>query len=190
MLRHPNAGPGCVWMKRWDERLGRMGQENPQTQTQANPRTIKWFWSIYAVVMLVMFLGLPFLSGPHFSPQLRQPYESSARLAGLPLFAYGEAPRGIIAVGGRPRGVLAVGSISIGLISVGGVAFGGIAFGGLSVGILALAGGAAGWWAVGGGAFGRYAFGGLAIGDCAYAGNGVAIGRHEASGRQKEKLLG
>jgi hypothetical protein len=47
-----------------------------------------------------------------------------------------------------------------------------------------------GWRSIGGLAIGNAALGGLAIGRCAYAGNGVALGRDEASGNQKESLFG
>jgi hypothetical protein len=43
---------------------------------------------------------------------------------------------------------------------------------------------------MGGLAIGDAALGGLAIGRCAYAGNGIALGRDEASGSQKESLFG
>ena len=49
---------------------------------------------------------------------------------------------------------------------------------------------AIGWRAIGGLAVGNAAVGGLAIGRYAYAGNGVALGRDEASGKQKESLFG
>ncbi len=191
MLRRPDAGPGCSWMKRWDERIGTL--RGASSQGGAPPPFMKWFWLLYAFFMLIVFVGSYILRGPTYlfpkhSPLV--PYESPIRVAGLPLIAYGDTPRGVIAVGGRPTGVLAVGGLAVGVIAIGGLAFGGIALGGLSIGILALGGGALGWWAVGGGAVGKYAFGGLAVGDYAYSGNGVALGRHEASGRQKERLFG
>ena len=69
------------------------------------------------------------------------------------------------------------------------MAIGVIAIGGVAVGVLALGGLALGAWALGGGALGDYAFGGLAVGGYAYAGGGVAVGDHEASGRQQERLV-
>jgi hypothetical protein len=119
-----------------------------------------------------------------------EPYESPTRIAGLPLLAMGEHPRGIIAFGNFPVGVIAIGGASVGLIAIGGVAIGGLALSGLSLGIFAIGGGAVGWWAFGGGAAGYYATGGGAAGAYAYSGNGVALGYCEAHGRQKEKLLG
>ena len=194
MLRRPDAGPGCSWMKRLDEKIGSLG--GGPSQGEVPPKVLKkfWkFWILYWVFMVLVFTGSYFLRRPSLvwpkeSPLT--PHESSLRVAGLPLFAYGDTPRGIVAVGGRPVGVLAVGGIAVGLIAIGGVAIGGIALSGLSLGILALGGGALGWWAVGGGAVGKYAFGGLAVGDYAYSGNGIALGRHEANGRQKERLFG
>ena len=191
MLRRPDAGPGCSWMKRLDEKVGSLGGD--ASQGEAPPKVLKKFWILYWVFMVLVFTGSYFLRRPSLvwpkeSPLT--PHESSLRVAGLPLFAYGDTPRGIVAVGGRPVGVLAVGGIAVGLIAIGGVAIGGIALSGLSLGILALGGGALGWWAVGGGAVGKYAFGGLALADYAYSGNGIALGRHEANGRQKERLFG
>lgn len=191
MLRRPDAGPGCPWMKRWDEKAG-----GGPSQGEAPPNVLRkfWkFWIFYWVLLVLVFAGSFFLRRPSLVWQNESPLtprESSIRIAGLPLFAYGDRPRAIIAIGAHPVGVLAIGGIPVGVIAIGGLAFGGIAFGGLSLGILALGGGAIGWWAVGGGAAGKYAFGGWAVGDYAYAGNGIAFGRHEASGRQKEKLLG
>src|SRR6266849_178875 len=160
MLRRPDAGPGCSWMKRLDEKVGSLGAG--PAQGEAPPKVLEkfWkFWIFYWVFLVLVFAGSYFLRRPSLvwpreSPLA--PHESSLRVAGLPLFAYGDSPLGIIAV----------------------VAIGGIALGGLSIGILALGGGALGWWAVGGGATGKYAFGGLAVGDYAYSGNGIALGRY------------
>ncbi|HYL09321.1 MAG TPA: hypothetical protein VEU31_01165 [Candidatus Acidoferrales bacterium] len=191
MLRRPDAGPGCSWMKRWDEKAGSLG--GGPSQGEKPPKFLKKLWIFYWIFMVLVFAGTYFLRRTSMvwpNESHLTPHESSLRIAGLPLFASGDTPRGIVAVGARPVGVLAVGGIAVGIIAIGGVALGGVAFGGVSAGILALGGGALGWWAVGGGAVGRYAFGGLAVGDYAYAGNGVAFGRQEASGRQKERLLG
>ena len=65
------------------------------------------------------------------------------------------------------------------LLSLGGRAHGIIAYGGLATGVVA----------IGGVSAGVIPFGGLAIGRWAY-GPGVALGRDEASGDQKESLLG
>jgi hypothetical protein len=194
MLRRPDAGPGCSWMKRLDEKAGNVGGGSSPGETR--PTVLKRFWKLwifYWGLLVLVFVGSYFLRRPSLVWSNESPLttrESSLRIAGLPLFAYGDRPRAIVAIGVRPVGVLAIGGIPVGVIAIGGLAFGGIAFGGLSLGILALGGGAIGWWAVGGGAAGKYAFGGWAVGDYAYAGNGIAFGRHEASGRQTEKLLG
>jgi hypothetical protein len=58
------------------------------------------------------------------------------------------------------------------------------------VGWLTLGAGAVGWRAIGAVAVGQAALGSLAIGRWAYAGPGVALGRDEASGKQKESLIG
>ncbi len=171
MLTRTGSDPGPHWMRRASE-----GFSNLATWR----RWSKWFWVCFAVIMVLSFalshLLVRATSGP---------FESTARLGELPLVAYGPEARGIVAIGGKATGVVAIGDIAVGVIAFGGVALGGIALGGLSARILAIGG-----WALGGGAAGYYAFGGLAVGGYAYAGDGVALGYHEASGRQKERLLG
>ncbi len=184
MLRRPEAGPGCSWMRRASEAMTR----TPPDQ-QAPARYRRWmigFWIGWAVLMLAGNLVIR----PAVNRAPLHRWESSIRIAGLPLVAVGEHPRGIVAVGGVPVGVIAIGGVAMGVVAFGGLAAGGLALGGLSVGVLAFGGGALGWWALGGGAVGIYAFGGLAIGRHAYAANGVALGYDEAHGRQKESLLG
>ncbi len=188
MLTRPGAGPGCSWMKRWSEHFQLLAEK--ASEKGAGRAMPKWFWWLWLAFFVVVFLILPLQRGPYVAPAPSKSYESSVHLAGLPLLVYGPEARGIVAVGGKATGVVAIGGVAVGLIAFGGVALGGISLGGLSVGILALGGGALGWWAVGGGAAGYYAFGGLAMGGYAYAGNGVALGYYEASGRQKEQLLG
>jgi hypothetical protein len=117
-------------------------------------------------------------------------YSSPTQIAGLPLLSYGASAKGIIAIGGRATGVIAVGGLAIGVVALGGLAIGAISLGGGSLAVLALGGLAIGWRAIGGLAIGDAALGGLAIGKYAYAGNGVAYGSIEASGRQKEQLIG
>lgn len=189
MLTRPGAEPGSSWMKRLSDRIpAAAGSEDPEAIRRMR-RFQKWnlgFW-LFFVVLMVFFSGRvgQWWLGP--SPT---PYESETRIAGLPLYAQGDHPRGIIAVGGVPVGVIAVGGVAVGVVALGGVAAGGVALSGVSLGILALGGLAVGWWALGGVAIGYHALGGLAVGGYAYAGNGVAYGYHEASGRQKEKLFG
>src|SRR5271157_4341096 len=87
-------------------------------------------------------------------------YQSSIHIAGLPLVSYSPAAHGIIAIGGRATGVIALGGLAFGFIAIGGLAIG------------------------------HSALGGCAVAKYAYAGNGVAYGTVEASGRQKERLIG
>ena len=182
MLTRPDAGPGCSWMKGLQESLPK-----PSVPPETPNPWFRWFWGFYLFLMLVL---VP-LTRPWSSVNLNgtREYQSRMRIAGMPLMAVGAHPSAVIAIGGRPTGLIAIGGVAVGVVAIGGLAFGGIALGGLSAAIFALGGGALGWWAIGGGAAGRYAFGGLAFGGYAYAGNGVAYGYHEASGRQKEKLL-
>lgn len=178
MLTRAGSPPGPAWMRRFSESLS--GPKKPTQVPEELPpeqkRRMRWFWILFVAMMMFLTLVRP-LPGPSNPPQS---YESPIRVAGLPLFASGQHPRGIIAYGSFPVGVIAIGGLSVGLIAIGGVALGGIALSGLSFGLLAL----------GGGAFGYYAFGGLAAGAYAYAGGGVAVGYHEACGRQKERLFG
>ncbi len=184
MLTRSGSSSGCAWMRNTSERLARGPRDASGTPL---PRA---YWFIYVGILLIVVLTAP-LAGKRMMPDVNAPaYESPQRIGGLPLFASGLAPVGIIAVGARPRGIVALGGIATGVVAVGGIALGGIAFGGVSLGLLALAGLAVGWWAIGGGALGYHAFGGLAVGGHAYAGGGVALGYYEASGGQKEKLFG
>lgn len=184
MLTRDGSVPGSGWMRNLSDRLS-----SGPPDTRSLPRS---FWLLYAVFMILFLVILPLLQRrlvPAYTYNGRS-YESATRIGGLPLFAAGSAPVGIVAVGGRPRGVIAVGGLPLGVIAVGGVAVGGLAIGGVSLAFFALGGLAIGWQAAGGGAVGYKAFGGLAVGAYAYAGNGVAFGYREASGRQKEKLFG
>ena len=171
MLTRPGSRPGPRWMRKL----------NDSASAPTAARHLAW------LIPLVMFLSVGLSRTLLRFPN--QPYESPNQLAGLPLVAAGATPHAIIAIGGRPVGVIAIGGIAMGVVALGGIAIGGIAISGLSLGIIALGGGAVGWLAMGGGALGRYAFGGLAVGSYAYAGGGIALGHHEASGRQKERLF-
>jgi hypothetical protein len=143
------------------------------------------FFLIYMVFILIVthLATAVVFSGEHS-------YSSPTQIAGLPLVSYGSTARGIIAIGGQATGIIAVGGLAIGVVALGGLALGGVALGGASLSLLALGGLALGWRAIGGLAIGHAALGGLAIGKYAYAGNGVAYGSSEASGRQKEQLIG
>jgi len=143
------------------------------------------FFLLYMVFILVVthLTTAVVFSGEHS-------YSSPTQIAGLPLVSYGSTAKGIIAIGGQATGIIAVGGLAIGVVALGGLALGGVALGGASLSLLALGGLALGWRAIGGLAIGHAALGGLAIGKYAYAGNGVAYGSSEASGRQKEQLIG
>jgi hypothetical protein len=185
MLTRPGSTPGSGWLRSISERLT-FAPADPQSPSRR-------FWVGYIAFMLLVFLILPIVqrrSMRSYDMRDTHAYETSVRWAGLPLFAIGPAPVAIVAIGGRPRGVIAVGGLALGVIAVGGLAAGGIAIGGLSLGLMAFAGLAIGWRAFGGLGVGYHAAGGLAVGGYAYAGNGVAIGYHEACGRQMEKLIG
>jgi hypothetical protein len=146
------------------------------------------FWAFFIIYMLVCIGLTHFVTAVALSKDYV--YESPVHIAGLPLISYSPVARGIIALGGRATGVIALGGFAVGFIAIGGLSIGVFAIGGMSIGLFALAGLAIGWRAFGGLAIGQAALGGLAIGKYAYAGNGVAYGSAEASGRQKEHLIG
>jgi hypothetical protein len=179
MLSRPGSKPGPVWMRRLSDSFS-----DPD-------RALKMmmpFWAFFIIYMLV-FIGLThFVTAVVLSKD--HVYESSTRIAGLPLVSYSPVAHGIIAIGGRATGVIALGGMAFGVIAIGGLSVGVISLGGVSLGVFALAGVAIGWRAFGGLAIGHSALGGCAIGKYAYAGNGVAYGTVEASGRQKEHLIG
>jgi hypothetical protein len=173
MLTREGSAPGSGWMRNVSDRLS----SGPADSRSTFPRN---YWIFYGIFMIVILGIVPMLQRRTMPVYSTRVYESSAQVAGLPLFAFGPSPVAIIAVGGRPRGVIAIGGIATGIIAVGGLAVGGLAVGGLALG----------WRALGGCAIGYRAFGGVALGAYAYAGNGAAYGYHEASGRQREKLVG
>jgi hypothetical protein len=179
MLTRPGSKPGPSWMRNISESM-------------ADPDRIHKimmpFWAFF-IIYLVACVGITHLDTAvaHSKDHV---YESSAHVAGLPLVSYSPVARGIIALGVRATGVVAIGALAVGFIAIGGISLGVISVGGLSLGIIAFAGIAVGWRAFGGLAVGRAALGALAVGRNAYAGTGVAYGSVEASGRQKEHLLG
>ena len=178
MLTRPGSRPGPAWMREFSEH---------STKIKEKRRMIPFV--LFFVLYMVFILAVTHLatavvfSGEHS-------YSSPAQIAGLPVFSYGAEAKGIVAIGARATGVIAVGGLAIGVVALGGLAVGVVGLGGGSLAILALGGLAIGWRAVGGLAVGDAALGGLAIGKYAYAGNGMAYGSAEASGRQKERLIG
>jgi len=184
VIARPGSPPGPRWLRRLSDRLAGQPEAVDPRLLARRRRWVVGFWVLWALGMVLM--NWTTTSVPRAPIR---PYESAVRVAGLPLVAYGEHARGIVAVGGVAVGVIAIGGVAVGALAVGGVAAGGLAVGGVAVGVFAAAGLALGWWALGGGAVGYYAFGGLAVGGYAYAGGGVAVGYHEASGRQKERLF-
>jgi hypothetical protein len=92
------------------------------------------------------------------------------------VFAFGEAPLGIVAIGTSPRGIIAIGLMAQGIIAIGPIAVGvlaalgsvclggGLALGGVAAGFVAMGGVAVGGVAIGGVAIGYYTMGGALIG--------------------------
>lgn len=179
MLIRPGSKSGPAWMRAISDSL---------SDPERARKTLMPFWAFFVLYMfacigLTHFVTAVVFSGEHV-------FESRAHLAGLPLLSYGPVARGIVAIGGRATGVVALGGIAVGAVAFGGIALGAVAFSGLSVGLFAIGGVALGWRAVGALATGDAALGAMAIGRHAFAGNGIAYGLLEASGRQKEHLIG
>ena len=179
MLSRPGSKPGPVWMHRISDSF---------SDPDRSLKIMMPFW-VFFIIYMIVFIGLThFVTAVVLSKDYV--YESSTRIAGMPLVSYSPAAHGIIAIGGRATGVIALGGLAFGFIAIGGITVGVISIGGLSLGVFALAVVSIGWRAFGGLAVGHSALGGCAIAKYAYAGNGVAYGTVEASGRQKERLIG
>ena len=178
MLTRPGSKPGPAWMREFSE----------HSVEQSERRRMLPFWLFFLLYMTFILVVTHLAAAVVFSGE--HSYSSPTQIAGLPLLSYGSTAQGIIAIGGRATGVIAVGGLAIGVVAIGGLTLGGISLGGASFALFALGGLAIGWRSIGGLAIGDAALGGLAIGKYAYAGNGVAYGSLEASGRQKEHLIG
>jgi hypothetical protein len=181
MLTRPGASPGPSWMRN----LSELATTDPRQLR----RKLMWIFVFFGILqigsIIIGDIAVYRAHGRHV-----QSYNSQIQIAGLPLLSIGGRAHGIIAYGGLATGFIAMGGVSAGVIAFGGLSVGVFAFGGLSLGIVALGGAALGWRAIGGVAIGNAAFGALAIGRHAYAGEGIALGRDEASGKQKESLFG
>lgn len=115
-------------------------------------------------------------------------YETEATLFGLPVFAGGDSPNGVIAIGGNATGIIAIGGCARGVVAIGGLAIGFFAVGGVAIGLFSFGGLSLGpICAIGGCALGFYSFGGVAFGGHAFG--GVAVGYFEANGNEKEHLV-
>lgn len=180
MLTRPGSDPGPEWMRKLGD-----GTIDPRQFRKAMLRIIVFFGILQVTAIVIADIAVYRAHGRHV-----QSYNSPIQIGGLPLLSVGRTAHGVIAYGGVATGIVAIGGLTAGVIAFGGLSVGVFAFGGLSLGVLAVAGVAIGWRAVGGLAIGNAAFGGLAVGRCAYAGNGVALGRDEACGKQKESLFG
>lgn len=177
MLTRPGSEPGPEWMRKLSG--------DPQKLRKAIIRVVVFFGIIQVGAVVAGDIAVYRAHGRHvFS------YNSPIQVAGMPLLSIGGRAHGVIAYGGVATGIVAIGGLTAGVITFGGLGIGFFSFGGLSLAVLAMGGVAVGWRAMGGLAIGDAALGGLAIGRCAYAGNGIALGRDEASGSQKESLFG
>jgi hypothetical protein len=179
MLIRPGLHPGPEWMRTISDSF---------SDPEHVHKIMMPFWAFFLIYMIASIGLTHFVTAVILSKDYA--YESHMHIAGLPLISYSPVAHGIIALGGRATGVIALGGIAVGFIAIGGMSLGVFAVGGMSLGLLTLGILAIGWRAFGGLAIGQAALGGLAVGKYAYAGNGVAYGSVEASGRQKEHLIG
>jgi hypothetical protein len=180
MLTRPGSNPGPEWMRK-------LGDSNadPRQLRRMILRIILFFGIIQAGAILAGDIAVYQAHGRHL-----RSYNSQVQFDGLPVLSIGPYAHGVVAYGGVATGIIAIGGLSAGVIAFGGLSVGVFASGGLSVGVLAMAAVAVAWRAIGAVAIGNAALGALAIGRYAYGGAGVALGRDEASGKQKESLFG
>lgn len=177
MLTRPGSEPGPAWMREL--------ALDPRRLRKAILRIIIFFGVIQVGAIIAGDIAVYRAHGRHISS-----YNSPIQVAGMSLLSVGGKAHGIIAYGGIATGIVAIGGVTAGVITFGGLGIGFFSFGGLSLAVIAVGGVAIGWRAMGGLAIGDAALGGLAIGRCAYAGKGIALGRDEASGQQRESLFG
>ena len=180
MLTRPGSSPGPEWIRKLGD-----GTTDPRALRRKLLRIFVFIGILQVGSIIIGDIAVYRAHGRHV-----QSYNSPIQIAGLPLLSMGGRAHGIIAYGGLATGFIALGGVSAGVLAFGGLSVGVFAFGGLSLGIAALGGVALGWRAIGAVAVGNAALGALAIGGHAYAGEGVAFGRDEASGKQKESLFG
>jgi hypothetical protein len=179
MLTRPGSEPGPEWMRRL------VNGSDPRRLRRMILRIVIILGLIQMTAVIAGDIAVYRAHGQHV-----QSYNSPIQIAGMPLVSVGGRAHGVIAYGGVATGIIAVGGLSAGVIAFGGLSVGIFGFGGLSLAAIAVAPVAIGWRAIGAVAIGDAAVGALAIGRCAYAGPGVALGRDEASGGQKESLWG
>src|SRR6266851_1164368 len=103
MLTRPGSAPGSGWMRNVSDRLA---------SGPADPRSLpRRYWIWYIAFMSFVLVILPLVQRRPMPSYDVRSYESSTRIAGLPLFASGAPPVAIIgggAVGYRAFGGRAV----------------------------------------------------------------------------------
>src|SRR6266567_295070 len=96
MLTRPGSAPGSGWMRNVSDRLA---------SGPADPRSLpRRYWIWYIAFMSFVLVILPLVQRRPMPSYDVRSYESSTRIAGLPLFASGATPVAIIAVGGLAVG--------------------------------------------------------------------------------------
>jgi hypothetical protein len=178
VLSRPGSEPGPEWMRG----LAAAPKASPDSERVfGHPGA---FWVIQVAAIVVADVAVYRAHGWH-----ARSYESPIQIAGMPLLSMGRTAHGVITCGGVATGIVAISGVTAGVIAFGAASVGVFSFGALSVGILVLAAVAIGWRAVGAVAVGHATLGAVAIGRYAY-GPGMALGYHQASGKQKESLFG
>jgi len=178
MLTRPGSEPGPEWMRQ-------LGSQEGFRQIR---KAILGICVLVAVIQVAAIVVAD-IAVYHAHGRPLRSYNSPMQIGGLPLLSVGRTAHGVIACGGVATGIVAVGGVAAGVIAFGPVSVGVFCFGAMSLGIVVLAALAVGWRAVGALAVGHAVVGVLSIGRYAY-GPGIALGYHEASGKQKESLFG
>src|SRR5260370_33270605 len=124
MLTRPGSTPGSGWMRNVSVRLS-----SGPADTRPVPRS---FWVLYVFLMTIFVVVLPMVVRRAMPVYEFRSYESSSRIAGVPLFASGATPEAIVACGGRPRAVIAIGGTAVGVHTRGASSGAGLAVGGVA----------------------------------------------------------
>ena len=179
MLTRPGSEPGPAWMRKLSS--------SPEGFRQIR-KAILGISVLVGVIQVASIVVADIAVYRAHGRHVRF-YNSPIQIAGMPLLSVGRTAHGVLAYGGVATGIVAVGGVTAGVIALGAISVGIFSFGALSLGIFVMAALAVGWRAVGALAFGHAALGAVSIGRYAY-GPGIALGYHEASGKQKESLFG
>jgi len=162
MLTRPGSEPGPEWMRELSS--------SPEGFRQIR-KAILGVCVLFGVLQLASIVVADIAAYRAHGRHVRS-YNSPMQVVGMPLLSVGGTAHGVIAYGGVATGIVAIGGLTAGVIALGPISVGVFSFGALSLGIFVLA-------ALGVASIGRYAYG-----------PGIALGYHEATGKQNESLFG